>query len=529
MLIEVIKIQLINLLSSFSNRNSKKRKGSKFMIFVPALAFLYLSFFYSFSLLDAFKGGNEYLLIYIMLLATMVFIVTLAIQQAQGYLFGFKDYDFLMSLPISTKVVMISKLASFVIMMFIYAILLFLPTIFIYGINTNQSILYYVIALIGFLNIPCLPIVLASLIGMLIKKIAGKSKYKNLLNNIMMVVIFLVIFFGSQFLTQGSINSDISMFDGLVTTIKNFLPSIYYYAYAMVNNDFVSLLISLVINFGIFIIFIYIFTKSFISINQDNNEGFHVKNYRLTTLKSDNIQVTLFKKEFRRFIGNFIYVFNMAFGQLFLIGGSIYLLINKDLIEVLFASDFAMFKDQVFVLIILALLAVGFMSNTAGVSISLEGKQLWITKTLPIKTIDILMSKVFVNVSVITVPGIISILILAFALGLNFVELIIAILFAIEIGFTVGMFGIIVNLYLPKLDFDRDIIVVKQSASSFVSIFSGLLIAIGVIFLYVGVLSSTMSGFSFVTILVVVLMILCILMYLYIKKIGVKKFDNLAN
>src|SRR5699024_5058657 len=123
-----------------------------------------------------------------------------------------------------------------------------------------------------------------------------------------------------------------------------------------------------------------------------------------------------------------------------------------------------------FPFIIMVIAFTMLMSNTAGSSISLEGKNLWILKTLPVDIKKVLKSKVLFNILVILPISIISLVIVFFTFNLTLTELLIGILFEILISIFVGEFSIIINLKYPKINYINETQVVKQSLSSFLCV-----------------------------------------------------------
>ena len=89
------------------------------------------------------------------------------------------------------------------------------------------------------------------------------------------------------------------------------------------------------------------------------------------------------------------------------------------------------------------------------------------------------------------------------------------------------LFGVIINLKFPKLDADNSTEVVKQSASSFVSVFTGMILMIGSIALLVE-LFDKMNPNLLLALYVFIFIVLDILLYIYLVKRSVKDFKDLT-
>ena len=179
---------------------------------------------------------------------------------------------------------------------------------------------------------------------------------------------------------------------------------------------------------------------------------------------------------------------------------------------------------KIFIIMVIAFTML--MSNTAGSSISLEGKNLWILKTLPVDIKKVLKSKVLFNILVILPISIISLVIVFFTFNLALTELLIGILFEILISIFVGEFGIIINLKYPKINYINETQVVKQSLSSFLCVMLPMVVIMVMPIIYF-IASYTISINVFVMIICGILLLINALFYLLINTWGVKKFNKL--
>ena len=149
-------------------------------------------------------------------------------------------------------------------------------------------------------------------------------------------------------------------------------------------------------------------------------------------------------------------------------------------------------------------------------SISLEGRTINITKSLPVSERDILKSKI-VYCYFIELPFIlVSEFIFFIVFKVSFVD----ILLILGIGFVMvtlsSIVGLLVNLKYPKMNASSDTEVVKQSISSMISVFIGMGIFIGSLIvgmlLYDKVDIYLLLGLHMVILLVVTIILYIILM-----------------
>ena len=108
----------------------------------------------------------------------------------------------------------------------------------------------------------------------------------------------------------------------------------------------------------------------------------------------------------------------------------------------------------------------------------IEGKTFNISKSLPIDTKKILLSKViFSNLLIIPVVLICDV-IFFINFKLEIIDYILIILVSLVAPTISSLLGLVINLKYPKMDATSDTEVVKQSISSMISVLSGMVIAI---------------------------------------------------
>ena len=111
-------------------------------------------------------------------------------------------------------------------------------------------------------------------------------------------------------------------------------------------------------------------------------------------------------------------------------------------------------------------------------AISLEGKEWWIIKSLPVKTKDLLDSKLLLNLSIILPFWLVSEVLFIIALKPDVMELFWLMVIPIVMIVFCCVFGLAVNLKMPVFDWENEVAVIKQSASSFIGGILGFLIVL---------------------------------------------------
>ena len=323
------------------------------------------------------------------------------------------------------------------------------------------------------------------------------------------------------------------------TTLNDFITKIYYpagvYAKLSTNFNIIDLLIFIGINIVLLISTILILSKFYFKINSRLKKVTTTEkvNINRLTIKKKAITHSLIKKEFSTFFNTPVFIINAGFGLVLFIVVAIGISIKfNDFVPILTDKDkFNIAKDIIYnnlsLLVFLLIAMAGFMTSITNSVISLEGKNINIVKSLPIKTKTILMSKIYSSLIITTPPILIGDIILFTRFKMNIIEICLLLVLSILIPLISHFVGLIVNLKYPKLDWENTAEVVKQSTSSFVSVMIGIVLMVAnamIIAKIVGKVSSTLI----LLLAVFLYLIIDIILYVYLINKSTKEFDQLS-
>ena len=220
-------------------------------------------------------------------------------------------------------------------------------------------------------------------------------------------------------------------------------------------------------------------------------------------------------------------MFNSSFGLIILLISTIAVSIKGDYIFKLILSSYGINDDISINILYYGLIIFSLaMTSITSSSISLEGKTINITKSLPISIKEIIISKI-IYPYVIELPFVVISELIYLILYKPSVSFSIAlILVSILLIFFTAAFGLLINLKYPKMNASSDTEVVKQSMSSMIAVFSGM----GVFILSLVYISSLINIFGFnITIYthILILLLLDILVYIILKTTSQKDYANI--
>lgn len=449
--------------------------------------------------------------------ATSVIVLLTTIFKIKGTVFGFQDYDLVMSMPVSMGGIVASRILLLYSLNFIIVLMLMVPMMVAYGVLASPGIMFYLTGTLSLFFIPLVPIILASVLGTLITLVAVRFRRSNLVSILASTVVLTSIIALSFMIgDSGEEMANISMV--LTGKVNDTYPLADLYTKAVCNGDFVALIYFLLVSLGAFFIFSYIVGKLFRKLNSAAMAGSYRRNYRLAGLKTSSPLKALFNKEIKRYFSSPIYVLNTGIGIVLLTIGAI----------ALFFVDLETLLD--------GSLPVGMLSQggplllsfcivtscTTMSSISLEGRNLWIAKSLPVPVSIIFGSKLLVNL-VVTAPAIIDAVLIAFAMGMSFTEGLIMVLVSVVTSLFVSLFGLVLNLRLPNFNWTSETMVIKQSAATLITIFGGFAV-VGVQVLLLAVIKAFVTAYM---IYLGIMTVAVLLLYRMLMSYGVKHFHEL--
>lgn len=535
-LYKILKANLINatginkLLKAEPGSSRNKAILATIGMGLVVLMLAYIPFMYATVMADVLTemGLLDLILVAAIMGSVMVTFLT-SIYKAQGVLFSAKDYEMLMALPIKPSIVLTSKIMQLLTLNYLFTAVILIPTSIVYFMRVSLSAIFFIYLIMAFIFIPLLPIVVASIIAFILSYISSKVRFKNLvvaLGSFIAVIGIMAVSMNMNGLTDVVTEFIAPNSEVIMDMVSKIYPPAVYFTDALVNLSIFSLLKLIATSIIPFIVFLFIFSKLYKTINSKLGESFKAANYKLTTLKTKSKMKALVTKELRGYFSCPIYILNTYFGVVLITVASVS--------SIFFGGDIIVqFMDVPEVGNILHLIMIGVLSLvfsiscTTNSSISLEGKKLWILKSSPIDIMDIFKGKIIMNLVILFPMILLNACLLLISLNPDLISFLWLIIIPSLYAFVISILGLLVNLHFPKLEWTTETTVVKQSLSAMIMPFVGIIIvAIPVAILVILKITNInlyLIGLSLVLILVVALL------WGVLNKNGRKLFDKLSN
>lgn len=522
-LYELLKIHFLGYFGLNSAFHSKdKRERSKLIMLIIVMI-------YCFVVIGLYSGGYSYAIgtklneigsvnsvIAIMMIISAVVSLFTTILKVNGFLFKFKDYDLLMSLPIDLKTIISSRILSMYLVNMVAILIIMVPAGIVYSMLSGAGLLFYILYLILIPFIPVVPIILGTVLGFLIALISSKFRHSNFIGIALFLIAIVGIIFTANYSTKDASDiANVSVF--IETSVSTYYPLTKLFMNAVCNYNFLSFILFIIISIAIAILFVKVISYKFKSINTRLISAKTKGNYKIKDLKQDTVIFALYKKEISRYFSSTLYVINTSIGAILSVIGSIVILV--------IGGDNINIPKELINYLPIVVSALMLLTSTTACSISLEGNKLWLSKSLPVDTFKIFLSKIAVNLTLCIPAIIIDAFILLFAFKLNIINFVLLLIMPAAFAVFISFAGIVVNLRFPNLDWTTEVTPIKQSASVIVTMLIGMLL---VILLIGATVILRNLGAQLVLILVTVLVgVIDLLLYRYLKNKGVKRFIEL--
>jgi len=518
------KLQLMNLYGINVYRYSKDKnakKKSRFMaLMYVAVGFMLCTYIGGTVYGYAYMGMSDIIPTYLIMLCS-VFALFFSIFKAGGVIFQKNSYEILCSLPLSQTAIVISRFLRMYVENLIISCLIMIVGGAVYGVLETPDISFYLIGFLVVLFVPLVPITIATLIGALITAISSRMRHKGIVSAGLSVGLFLLIILGTADMSQmeGSISED--MIYSLLETVRQVIESIYppavWMGDAMINGDYFTCILCVVVELVLYVIVILFVSANFRWINRGLHSTIARHDYQMESLKKNSVLKALYKKEMKRFFSSGVYVTNSIMGPIMSLVLSVTMLVIG--IDTLQEKLGIPIDIKGFVPFVLA--GILCIMVPSCVSISMEGKEWWIVKSLPIKTKDIIDSKILFSFSVILPFLMVSEVLLTIALRPSLMELVWQLAIPMVMVLFTCVFGVTVNLKFPLFTWENEVSVVKQSTSAFIGGIGGFVI----VFICVIPMVLAPSEYSDIIKTAICVVFIGITAFLYKKNISVSMND----
>ena len=342
-------------------------------------------------------AGALELVIYLAVISYTAIVLLLSLFTAQGYLYKAKDLPLLLSMPVSHFTVLLTKFFLLYVYELMFSVILLAPAFGVYFYFSSVTLTGLIGAVLCFLFSPFIPVAIGSLLSYFIALLTRRMRRKNVFTVILTLALMAGWMIGVQS-TDKLLNYILQHSKTLQEAFaKYYFPTVW--VENSLNGSLINTLLFVVLcAAAVLLVFTVISGKYSDIITILNTSGIK-KRFKENSISNSN-QNSAFSailgKELSCYLGSVYYLLNTIIGPALLLIASITVIVM--------GSDRILGMVEAENMREIALLAAAAMtvfmpclSATTSASISLEGKKLWIFKSVPVKIKDVLTAKTAVN------------------------------------------------------------------------------------------------------------------------------------
>lgn len=475
----------INLLRHTKDEGERRKLRNLLIIKIftaTMLLALAIGYFYAMAMTLNEIGDVSFVIALAVMVSSVVGIFT-SIMRAGPTLFGFRDYDLTMALPVSARTVVLSRVLRLYGTNMFFQFFIMLAAFIAYACFAPITIWFVLGYTLITLLIPLIPITIASFIGTGISLFASRFKGKNLVATVLtiaLVVVVVIISMSMQTVVEDFANIAIILADA----VRGAYQPAMWVAQALANGNLLYLGLFVLVSIVPFIVFVILVGRFLKPLHQ----LFVSRSTKRRALQEKDVRHSskrraLFKKELKRYFSSTLYVTNTAIGAVLALILAVALIFSGKEGLMSLMAEFEFGSEILGALPLLLGMCFG-LSSTTNCAISVEGKNYWLLKMLPISTKDILIPKLCVNF-ILNVP---SALICATTISIvvrpSPMDTLMMFLLPLSFILMTSIMGLRLNLSYIKLNWQNETDIVKQGVPMMVNVLTimfSMMIAIGLV------------------------------------------------
>lgn len=450
----LVKKDILGILDHIGlNKHSTDHNEKKHIFLIIVSFFTLISMYYLFSTYLEFSNAG-YRQLGILFAYKLAFGILFFVDIYFLYeIVDSREYLLLNSLPLSKKSIISSKLLVVYMCDCLIEVIIFLPLCVLMGIEKKLiDIATY------FLVTPVVIIFICSLIIIalvMINKLLNVNAIVKTVGLLVSISLLIVILINNKF--------NLSSLDITFLSMNNSLSKPWTYVLSILITICLGYLAIIVLDIGIK----SNFKKTYISLYKGN--------YKYVPKKKN---IAVFIGELRQYGSIPTYVLNTALGLILILFFSLSVFLSKKGMGVSpLEIPYGLIKDNINVFPYVMSLLTGVCCTTQ-VSLSLEGKCIWIKKMLPIADKNIYLSKVIVGLILMIPVGVVSSILILKSENILGKDVYVSLVLLILNLLLISIIGILINIKFVDYEWNNPISVIKRSSASIIYQILNLLINI---------------------------------------------------
>ena len=519
--------------SLFRNRKTGKLRSRAGTIgFLVLFCFLFISIaaaFYGYADLlcgPMVEQGKAWLYFALMGLMALFIGVVGSVFNTYAGLYKAKDTEFLLSMPVAPSSIITSRMLGVYTMSLLFTGIIWVPVTVRYIVAGGRGTGIVFPILLLFI-LPLLVTVLTCLLGWVVAQVANRVRNKNAAT-IVATLAFLAVYYVVYFKLNSFLTSVVENSESVAAVMKTWGYPMYRLGMAA-SGDVVSMVMTTLVTVILFVLLCLLMSRSFLRLSLGGKQA-KAAVYKEKPLRASKDATALLGREFKRFTGSPIYLLNCGLGAVFLIAAAVAAVVKADLIRMLADNIGSLIPgaDGLASIVVLGIICMftGLNMITAP-SVSLEGKGLWLIRSMPVSTRQVLAAKEKLHVLFNMIPGALCAIACCIVIGADPLSILLVVLASLAFNCVIAAVGLMLDLKRPNLNWTNEATPVKQNLSIFLVMMIEFILSAAILF--GGWLLGRIVGLQLALLVITALLgAVFLLLQLWINRRGTVLFEALS-
>ena len=461
----------------------RRRRRSRGLTVVYALLLVYLvvalggMFALGFSALTPLADmGLSWLYFALAGMAAVALSVGGTALMAQSQLYDARDNELLLSLPLSPGMILASRMLVLYAMDLLITLLVLLPAGGVYWAARTEWFPGGLALLPGAAAAALLALALGCLFGWLIGLLTARLRRRNMMTVLLSLALMAAYFYG-YFRINALLGRILLSGQSLAEEVRRFLWLFYALGEGL-SGRWPYLLAFLAVTAAVSAGALWLLSRTFVRIATTRRPAVRAR-YRREDIRRASMPTALLRREMTRFFTCPIYLLNSGLGILAMAAAGVAVLVKRELLLSLAAQT----GIGTELLPFFACVGLCVLSSTVMISapsVSLEGRYLWVIRSLPVAPREVLRAKLRAHVVLAAPAAVFCGGALCWAAGAGAVMSLLILTAPLVFLMAAGAWGLAMNLLLPRLDWVSETEPVKQGAATLLAMLGSFTLAAAV-------------------------------------------------
>ena len=349
-----------------------------------------------------------------------------------------------------------------------YSGVILLPTLIVNWIINGITAANTVCGVLMFIVVTLIVLILSCALGKVVARVSLKLKNKSFIT-VLVSLLFIAGYYFIYFKAQEIIRDLVANAAVYGENIKKTAYPLYLFG-RMGDGDFAAAAIFTAATAALLALTLFFLSRGFLKLA---SAGASAKKVRASRgkIKERSAFGAALSKEFARFTSSPNYMLNCGLGTLLIPAAGIFMLIKGRELTTMLNNYLAGMGSMTEIVLCALLMLMCTMNDMATPSVSLEGKSLWIVRSLPVDGKTVLRAKLCLQLILTGVPMIIASVCCAAGVDMPAANRILICLLAVIFTVFSALFDLTLGLRNPDLTWTSEIVPIKQSGAVLGSLF----------------------------------------------------------